>query len=56
MQDGPESCKHLTQCMLDGPNTETSEMDYTIGMQAILKWPNQPQTVPMQAKIVANMD
>ena len=33
MQDSPESCKHLTQCMLDGPNTETSEVDYTIGMQ-----------------------
>ena len=34
MQDGPESCKHLTQCMLGGPNTETSEVDYTIGMQS----------------------
>ena len=33
MQDGPKSCKCLTQCMLDGPDTETSEMDYTIGMQ-----------------------
>ena len=34
MQDGPESCKHLTQCMLDGPDIETSEVHYTRGTQS----------------------
>ena len=34
MQDGPESCKYVTQCMLDGPNTETSEVCFTRGTQS----------------------
>ena len=34
MYNGPESCKYVTQCMLDGPNTETSEVRYTIGTQS----------------------
>ena len=34
MQDGPESCKYLTQCILVGPNTETSEAHYTRGTQS----------------------
>ena len=34
MQNGPESCKHLTQCMLDGLDTETSEVHYTRGTQS----------------------
>ena len=46
MQDGPESCKHLTQCMLDGPNPETSEVDYTRGIQSNAQMAYQPQTDP----------
>ena len=52
MQDGPESCKHLTQCMLDGPNTETNEVNYTIGMQSdpqmMKPTPNRPYAGPKQ--------
>ena len=50
MQDGPETCKHLTQCMLDGPNTKTSEVDYTIGTQSNAQMtqpaPNSPYAGP----------
>ena len=46
MQDGPESCKYVTQCMLDGPNTETSEVRYTRGTQSNAQMekptPNKP--------------
>ena len=42
--------------MLDGPNTETSEVDYTRGMQSDAQMTKPPQTVPMQTKTVANMD
>ena len=52
MQDDPESCKHFIQCMLDGPNTETSEAHYTRGMQSNAQMtkpaPNTPYAVPKQ--------
>ena len=56
MQDGPESCKHLTQCMLDGLNTETSEVDYTTGLQRNTQMAKPSPKVPMQPKTVANID
>ena len=34
IKDGPETCKYVTQCMLDGPGTETSEVRYTRGTQS----------------------
>ena len=52
MQDGPESCKYVTQCMLDGPNTETSEAHYTRGTQSNAQMtqpaPNSPYASPRQ--------
>ena len=52
MQDGPESCKHFTQCMLDGLNTETREVCYTRGTQSNAQMtqpaPNSPYAGPRQ--------
>ena len=52
MQDGPESCKQLTRCMLDGTITETSEVHYTRGMQSDAQMtkptPNSPYVDPKQ--------
>ena len=46
MHNGPESCKHFTRFMLDGPNTETSEVRYTRGTQSNAQMekptPNRP--------------
>ena len=50
MQDGPESCKHLTQCMLDGPDTETSEVHYTRGTQSNAQMAKPTQTDPRQVQ------
>ena len=52
MRDGLESCKHLTQCMLDGPGTETSEVHYTRGTHSNAQMtqpaPNSPYAGPRQ--------
>ena len=52
MQDGPKTCKHLPQCKLEGPNTETSEVHYTRGTQSnaqmIEPAPNSPYAGPRQ--------
>ena len=52
IQNGPESCKQLTRCMLDGINTETSEVHYTRGMQSDAQMtkltPNSPYADPKQ--------
>ena len=46
MQDDPESCKYVTQCMLDGPNTETSEVHYTRGTQSNAQMAKPPPNSP----------
>lgn len=51
MHNGPESCKHFTQCMLDGPNTETSEVRYTRGMQSDAQMTKPPQNSPYADQI-----
>ena len=52
MQDGPESCKHLTLCMLDSPDPATSEVHYTRGTQSTARMahpaPNRPYAGPRQ--------
>ena len=46
MQDGPESCKHHTQSMLDGPDNETSEVHYTRGTQSHAQMPQPAPNSP----------
>ena len=56
IQNGPESCKQLMLCMLNGSNTETSEMHYTRGMQSNAQMNKPTQIVPMQAQSSGKMD
>ena len=50
IQNDPESCKELMLCMLNGSNTETSEVHYTRGMQSNAQMnkptPNSPYAGP----------
>ena len=52
LQNDSESCKQLTQRMLNGSSIETSEVHYTIGMQSDAQMmkptPNRPYVGPKQ--------
>ena len=56
IQDGSESCKQLTRCMLDGTITETSEVHYTRGMQSDAQMTKPTPNSPMQTQNSGNMD